>query len=81
VARIYTDDAELYDIPVDWDISDEVEWLLGRLAGRGTLVVETVAAKGAGRLSHPRRPAVCSGTSSCRGDAQQPRTTRSSVVT
>jgi SAM-dependent methyltransferase len=31
VTRLYTDDAELYDIAFDWDVSREVEWLLGRL--------------------------------------------------
>ena len=31
VARIYTNDAELYDIAFDWDITDEVDWLLERL--------------------------------------------------
>jgi SAM-dependent methyltransferase len=31
VSRLYTDDAELYDIAFDWDISDEVDWLVERL--------------------------------------------------
>ena len=31
MSRLYTDDAELYDIAFDWDISDEVDWLVERL--------------------------------------------------
>jgi len=31
VTRLYTDDAELYDIAFDWDISDEADWLVARL--------------------------------------------------
>jgi SAM-dependent methyltransferase len=31
MTRLYTDDAELYDIAFDWDVSREVEWLLERL--------------------------------------------------
>jgi SAM-dependent methyltransferase len=31
MAKLYTDDAELYDIAFDWDVTDEVEWLLERL--------------------------------------------------
>lgn len=31
VAKLYTDDAELYDIAFDWDVGGEVEWLLERL--------------------------------------------------
>jgi SAM-dependent methyltransferase len=31
VTRLYTDDAELYDIAFDWDVNAEVEWLLERL--------------------------------------------------
>jgi SAM-dependent methyltransferase len=31
VTRLYSDDAELYDIAFDWDISDEVDWLVERL--------------------------------------------------
>ena len=30
VAKLYTDDADLYDIAFDWDISGEVRWLLER---------------------------------------------------
>jgi SAM-dependent methyltransferase len=33
VSRIYTDEAELYDIAFDWDISEEAAWLAQRLGG------------------------------------------------
>jgi hypothetical protein len=31
VSRIYSDEAELYDIAFDWDLSDEAAWLVERL--------------------------------------------------
>ena len=31
MTRLYTEDAELYDIAFDWDISDEADWLVSRL--------------------------------------------------
>jgi hypothetical protein len=31
VTRLYSDDAELYDIAFGWDVGDEVDWLLERL--------------------------------------------------
>jgi SAM-dependent methyltransferase len=31
VTRIYGEEAELYDIAFDWDVDDEVDWLLERL--------------------------------------------------
>jgi SAM-dependent methyltransferase len=31
VTRLYSDDAELYDIAFDWDISDEADWVVARL--------------------------------------------------
>ena len=31
MTRLYTDDAELYEIAFDWDISDEADWLVSRL--------------------------------------------------
>ena len=31
MTRLYEDDAELYDIAFDWDISDEADWLVERL--------------------------------------------------
>jgi SAM-dependent methyltransferase len=36
VSRIYTDEAELYDIAFDWDLSAEASWLAQRL-GRSVL--------------------------------------------
>jgi SAM-dependent methyltransferase len=33
MARMYGEDAELYDIAFDWDVDEEVEWLLERLRG------------------------------------------------
>jgi SAM-dependent methyltransferase len=46
--RIYTDDAELYDIAFDWDISEEIEWLLTRLGARCRAVLEPGC--GSGRM-------------------------------
>jgi SAM-dependent methyltransferase len=46
-ARLYMDDAELYDIAFDWDISDEVDWLVERL-GRAASVFEP--GRGSGRM-------------------------------
>ena len=48
MARIYTDDAELYDIAFDWDISDEVDWLLERLGPDCRRVLEPGC--GSGRM-------------------------------
>jgi SAM-dependent methyltransferase len=31
MTRLYTDDADLYDIAFDWDVSAEVDWLVERL--------------------------------------------------
>jgi SAM-dependent methyltransferase len=31
VTKLYGDDAELYDIAFDWDVEEEVDWLLERL--------------------------------------------------
>jgi SAM-dependent methyltransferase len=33
MARLYHEDAELYDIAFDWDVTAEIEWLLERLDG------------------------------------------------
>ena len=38
VTKLYTDDAELYDIAFGWDVSDEVEWLFERLGRPRTLL-------------------------------------------
>lgn len=35
---LYDEHAELYDIAFDWDVADEVEWLLGRLRRRGPVL-------------------------------------------
>jgi SAM-dependent methyltransferase len=47
MTRLYTDDAELYDIAFDWDISAEVDWLVERL-GRPASVLEPGC--GSGRM-------------------------------
>jgi SAM-dependent methyltransferase len=48
VTRIYTDDADLYDIAFDWDISEEVDWLLERLGPGCRTVLEPGC--GSGRM-------------------------------
>jgi SAM-dependent methyltransferase len=47
VTRIYTDEAELYDIAFDWDLSDEADWLVQRL-GSARSVLEPGC--GSGRM-------------------------------
>jgi len=47
MTRLYTDDAEIYDIAFDWDVSAEVDWLLDRL-GRPASVLEPGC--GSGRM-------------------------------
>jgi SAM-dependent methyltransferase len=47
VTRLYTDDAELYDIAFGWDVSEEVDWLVERL-GRPSSVLEPGC--GSGRM-------------------------------
>ena len=46
MTRLYEDDAELYDIAFDWDVSDEVDWLLEKL--EATTVLEPGC--GSGRM-------------------------------
>jgi SAM-dependent methyltransferase len=54
VTRLYADDAELYDIAFDWDISDEADWLAERLSAASVLepgcgsgrMLEALAARG-----------------------------------
>ena len=46
MTKLYEEDAELYDIAFDWDISDEVDWLVGRL--EATTVLEPGC--GSGRM-------------------------------
>jgi SAM-dependent methyltransferase len=48
VTKLYTDDAELYDIAFDWDVSAEVEWLLERLGPECRSVLEPGC--GSGRM-------------------------------
>lgn len=45
---LYDDDVELYDIAFDWDVTDEVEWLLERLGPRCRSVLEPGC--GSGRM-------------------------------
>jgi SAM-dependent methyltransferase len=47
VTRLYGTDAEIYDIAFDWDISEEVDWLVERL-GRPASVLEPGC--GSGRM-------------------------------
>jgi hypothetical protein len=37
MTKLYGDDAELYDIAFDWDIGDEADWLVERLAAASVL--------------------------------------------
>jgi SAM-dependent methyltransferase len=47
MTRLYTADAEIYDIAFDWDVSPEVDWLVG-LLGRPASVLEPGC--GSGRM-------------------------------
>jgi SAM-dependent methyltransferase len=48
VTKLYTADAELYDIAFDWDVSEAVEWLLERLGPDCRSVLEPGC--GSGRI-------------------------------
>jgi SAM-dependent methyltransferase len=48
VTRIYSEEAELYDIAFDWDLSDESDWLVERLGPGCRSVLEPGC--GSGRL-------------------------------
>jgi SAM-dependent methyltransferase len=48
VSRIYTDEAELYDIAFDWDLSEEAAWLVERLGPECQSVLEPGC--GSGRM-------------------------------
>jgi SAM-dependent methyltransferase len=48
VSRIYTDEAELYDIAFDWDLSEEAAWLVERLGPDCRSVLEPGC--GSGRM-------------------------------
>jgi SAM-dependent methyltransferase len=50
VTRLYTDDAELYDIAFEWDIEEEVDWLLERLRGPRSVLEPGC---GSGRMLEP----------------------------
>jgi SAM-dependent methyltransferase len=47
--RLYTTEAELYDIAFSWDIAEEVDWLLDRLGGNAVRSILEPAC-GAGRI-------------------------------
>lgn len=38
MTRLYSDDAEIYDIAFDWDVSAEVDWLLERLGSPASVL-------------------------------------------
>jgi SAM-dependent methyltransferase len=48
VSRIYTDEAELYDIAFDWDLTDEAAWVVERLGPDCRSVLEPGC--GSGRM-------------------------------
>jgi SAM-dependent methyltransferase len=48
VVTLYDEHVELYDIAFDWDVSDEVDWLLGRFATGDPSVLEPGC--GSGRM-------------------------------
>ena len=48
MSRIYSDEAELYDIAVGWDLSEEVDWLVHRLGPSCGSVLEPGC--GSGRM-------------------------------
>jgi SAM-dependent methyltransferase len=48
VSRIYTDEAELYDIAFDWDLTEEAAWLVERLGAECRSVLEPGC--GSGRM-------------------------------
>src|SRR5437016_6070098 len=37
MTRLYSDDAELYDIAFDWDLGDEADWIVERLGAKSVL--------------------------------------------
>jgi SAM-dependent methyltransferase len=48
-SRLYTSEAELYDIAFSWDLREEIQWLLGRLDGNAVSSVLEPAC-GSGRV-------------------------------
>jgi hypothetical protein len=57
VTRLYEDDAELYDIAFDWDISDEADWLVERL--EAITVLEPGCGGSCGTSSSSSRGRAC----------------------
>ena len=47
--RLYTTEAELYDIAFSWDVAEEVDWLLGQLGGSAVRSILEPAC-GSGRI-------------------------------
>ena len=47
-SRLYTSDAQLYDIAFSWDVSAEIEWLLERLGSDCSPILEPAC--GSGRM-------------------------------
>jgi SAM-dependent methyltransferase len=46
--RLYTEHVDLYDLAFDWDVSEEVDWLLARMGPRCSSVLEPAC--GSGRI-------------------------------
>jgi hypothetical protein len=61
VTRLYEDEAELYDIAFDWDISDQADWLVARLEARGVPVREIATYDGGTKGKWPRVDARATG--------------------
>jgi SAM-dependent methyltransferase len=66
VTRLYEEDAELYDIAFDWDLSDEADWLVERLEASTVLepgcgggrMLEALANRGCQVVGIDRSPAM-----------------------
>jgi len=54
MSRLYVEDAELYDIAFDWDVEEEVDWLLERL-GKPVTVLEPGCGTGRMLVAFARR--------------------------
>ncbi len=55
MASLYRDDAELYDIAFDWDVEEEVDWLLERLGPGCRSVLEPGCGTGRMLVAFARR--------------------------
>jgi len=55
MTSLYRDDAELYDIAFDWDVEEEVDWLLERLGPGCTSVLEPGCGTGRMVVAFARR--------------------------